>query len=371
MVAPRPTVRGACILARLARRGYNPTAVHLPIRISPARCSMLSTLAAALLLAAAPAQQQRADTSVAPLRREISRIAAESGATVGVTAVHVETGRRVSLRGGERFPMQSVYKLPIALQLLRLVDEGRVDLNRRIAVRPSDLRPGASTLANEHPRGGTFTLGDLMGRMASASDNTASDVVLRHAGAAAAVTAHLRAHGVRGVRVDRSEGRMALDFNGIAYAPEREAKAVQDTLRRRLTLAGRKAAVERYLTDPRDTSTPDGMAELLVRLQRGRFLRPSSRALLMRHLTETTTGANRLKALLPPGTVVAHKTGTSADVDGMTATVNDVGIVTLADGSHAAIAVLVKRSTRGVEPAERAIARISRAVYDHWSRPRR
>lgn len=330
---------------------------------------MLSTIAASLFIAAAQVAPQ--DTSTARLEREIARIAAESEATVGVTAVHVETGRRVSLRGGERFPMQSVFKVPIALQLLRRVDAGRVSLDRRVAVGPADFRPGHSPLAEEHPRGGAFTLRELLERTVSISDNTTSDVILRHAGGAAAVTANLRAHGVAGVRVDRSEGRLALDYHGIPYAPGREAKAVVDSLRAGLSPAQRKAAVERYLADPRDTSTPDGMADLLAKLQRGRFLRPASRALLMRFMTETPTGANRLKALLPPGTVVAHKTGTSGDIDGMTATVNDVGIVTLPDGSHVAIAVFVKRSTRGLEPAERAIARISRTVHDHWSRPRR
>ncbi|HEU4454087.1 MAG TPA: class A beta-lactamase [Longimicrobium sp.] len=327
---------------------------------------MLISVATSLLLAAA-APAQAADTSTAALQREIERIAAASAGTVGVTAIHIETGRRVSLRGGERFPMQSVYKLPIALQILRLADEGRVDLDRRVAVNRAELRPGISTLADDYPNGGTFVLRDLVERMASVSDNTASDVVLRFAGGPAAVTANLRAHGVQGVRVDRPEGRMALDFNGIPHAPGRDQARVVDSLVARLAPAHRRAAMERYLADPRDTSTPDGMAELLVKLQRGRFLRPGPRAELMRILTRTPTGPARLKGRLPAGTAVAHKTGTSATVAGITAVVNDVGIVTLPDGSHAAVAVLVKRSTRGPEAAERAIAAIARAVYDHWS----
>jgi beta-lactamase class A len=327
---------------------------------------MLISIATSLLLAAA-APAQTADTSTAALQREIGRVAAASGATVGVTAIHVETGRRVSLRGGERFPMQSVYKLPIALQLLRLADEGRVNLDRRVAVPRAELRAGASTLADEHPDGGTFTLRDLVERMVSTSDNTASDVVLRLAGGPAAVTANLRAHGVRGVRVDRPEGRLILDFSGIPYAPGRERKAVADSLFARVPAARQRTAMEAYLADPRDTATPDAMADLLVKLRRGRFLRPARRAELMRMLTRTPTGAARLKGRLPAGTVVAHKTGTSRTVAGTTAVVNDVGIVTLPDGSHAAIAVFVKRSTRGPEAAEGAIAAIARAVYDHWS----
>ena len=85
---------------------------------------------------------------------------------------------------------------------------------------------------------------------------------------------------------------------------------------------------------------------------------------------ETQTGPNRLRGMLPAGARVAHKTGTAGDADGITAVVNDVGIVTLPDGRRVAIAVFAKRSTRGQEAAERAIALISRAVYDRAARPR-
>ncbi|WP_243147428.1 serine hydrolase [Scytonema sp. UIC 10036] len=61
-------------------------------------------------------------------------------------------------------------------------------------------------------------------------------------------------------------------------------------------------------------------------------------------MIETSTGPNRIKGLLPKGTVVAHKTGTSATVNGVTAATNDVGLVTLPNGQHLAIAVFVSDS---------------------------
>ena len=331
---------------------------------------LTATLAASLLFSSPAAQTPSGDTtSLAALERRIERIAAESGATVGVTAIHVESGERVSVRGGERFPMQSVFKLPIALQLLRRVDAGAVRLDNEVVVLPAHHRYGHSPLA-EASRGDTvrLTVRELLRRMAGESDNTASDRLLELAGGAAAVTANLRRHGVDGVRLDRSEGRLALEANGVPYAPEREPLAVAERLIGQVAPDARRAATERYLIDPRDTSTPDGMARLLVLLHRGRLLRPASSALLTRILEETQTGPNRLKGMLPAGTVVAHKTGTSMVVDGMTATVNDVGLITLPDGAgHVAIAVFAKRSTRGTEAAERAIAQIARAAYDHWS----
>jgi len=326
---------------------------------------VLAALAASLILQAAPR-----DTS---LRAEVERIAAASGARIGVAVVRVETGESLlSVRGGEAFPMQSVFKLPLAIALLRRVDAGRVRLDASIPVTAADLRAGYSPVAERWPNGGgRYTVRELLRLAAGESDNTAADLLLPLAGGPAGVTRQLRALGISGVRVDRGEGRLALDFRGVAYAPGREAKRVSDSLAARVSAAGRQAAFEAYLRDPRDTATPDGMARLLVLLARGRLISPSSTTLLLGMMTETPTGPNRLRGLLPAGTRVAHKTGTAGDVGGVTAVVNDVGIVTLPDGSRVAIAVLAKRSARGTEAAERAIALISRAVYDRAARPRR
>jgi beta-lactamase class A len=85
-------------------------------------------------------------------------------------------------------------------------------------------------------------------------------------------------------------------------------------------------------------------------------------------MTETSTGLKRLKGRLPDGTVVAHKTGTSATVNGVTAATNDVGLVTLPNGRHLAIAVFVSDSTADTAIREEAIAKVARAVWDEWSK---
>jgi beta-lactamase class A len=318
-----------------------------------------------------------ADTtpSTAALEAEIARIAAESGGTVGVAAIHVESGERVAVNGRERFPMQSVYKVPIALQLLKRVEAGEVDLDQRVAVAKEDLRPGHSPMAEESPRGGEYTVRELLRRMVSESDNTASDVLLRLAGGPSAVTHLLWSEGWEGILVSRPEGLLALEFHAIPPGmggPHRQSRAAFDSVLVQIPMEMRKEGMRRYLADPRDTSTPEHMAALLVALQQGRLLTREHNALLLRLMTETPTGPRRLKGRLPAGTAVAHKTGTSGVLDGVTAVVNDVGIVTLPGGrGHVALAVFVKGAARGTGAAEDAIARISRAVYDHWTRPRR
>jgi beta-lactamase class A len=86
----------------------------------------------------------------------------------------------------------------------------------------------------------------------------------------------------------------------------------------------------------------------------------------MKVLTESTPGAKRLKGLLPAGTAVAHKTGTSGTQGGLTAATNDIGLLTLPNGKHVAIAVFVSDSPTDEATREAVIAKIARAVWDAW-----
>ena len=298
------------------------------------------------------------------LERAIKRLAESSGGIVGVTAVHIETGRRVALNGELRFPMASVYKLPIALQLLHKIDRGELRLSDQVTLSEHDFRPGHSPIvefANNKPL--TLTVERLLELMLGESDNSASDKLLGLAGGAAAVTARMRALDIAGIDISRPEGRLALDFWGVREPPPESewTLALFESMSEKGTPATREAAAIAYTNDPRDTSTPDAMAQLLVRVHRGEVLKGASMERLLQIMAKTQTGLARLKGLLPAGTPVAHKTGT------MGATTNDVGILTLPDGAgHVAIAVFVKGSTRDVPERERVIAEIARSIYDFF-----
>jgi beta-lactamase class A len=179
----------------------------------------------------------------------------------------------------------------------------------------------------------------------------------------------MRELGTLGVRVDRSEAQQSFDYHGVQDIPPQEEWTLGLFLRLfdEVAKIRRSASAKVFLDDPRDTSTPDDMAALLVRVQRGDALEPASTALLLDVMTRSKTGPRRLKGRLPPGTLVAHKTGTWGAWDGVRAAVNDVGIITLPNGGHIAIAVFVKGTNRGERAAERVIAHIARAVYDSWA----
>lgn len=196
------------------------------------------------------------------------------------------------------------------------------------------------------------------------SDNSATDVVLRQAGGPAAVTRAVRDLGIEGLRVDRSILRLLADLGGVTAIPPNEefsidryrevARGVSDEQRRR--------SADRFSVDPRDTTTPAAMVALLQAIWDGTRLSPASRDLLIDIMRRCQTGNARLKGLLPPGTVVAHKTGSLSE------SASDVGVVYLPDGAgHVIVAAYVKDgpSSRTAD-RERALAHAARAVHDYF-----
>ena len=71
-----------------------------------------------------------------------------------------------------------------------------------------------------------------------------------------------------------------------------------------------------------------------------------------------------MKGRLPAGTEVAHKTGSSGSRKGVSAATNDIGIITLPDGRHLAVAVFLRHSKAGAETRDATIARVARAAWD-------
>ena len=108
------------------------------------------------------------------------------------------------------------------------------------------------------------------------------------------------------------------------------------------------------------------MVKLLDKIYNGNLFSPASKDFLIKIMQQTTTGPNRIKGLLPPGTVVAHKTGTSpTNAAGLSPATNDAGVITLPNGKHVAIAVFVCNSTADEATREKVIANIAKAVYDY------
>src|SRR5579872_6274127 len=108
-----------------------------------------------------------------PLLERWRRIASETDGTVGVSALGPGSGRRLTLNGGERFPMASVCKLPIAAHILAMVGEGKLSLAGEIEIPVYDVYPGVSEVADRWPKQKRFPLDELLQLMVAKSDNTA------------------------------------------------------------------------------------------------------------------------------------------------------------------------------------------------------
>lgn len=305
------------------------------------------------------------DASLAKLEAEMARVAKVAGGTVGATAIHIESGRTANLNATEAFPMASTFKIPVAVQLLELVDRHQEQLDRMVTIEARDLHPGSGTLSQLFTKPGVMlSVRNLMELMLLISDNSATDILLRLAGGPARVTAKMRSLGLEGIHVNRPTAGLIADYVGATGLPH-EMEWTPDMWQVKLESvppAGRREAAAKFQTDVRDTATPADMARLLVRVHKQELLKPASAALLVDILRRCQTGDARLKGLLPAGTVVAHKTGSM----GVTIT-NDVGIITLPEGAgHVALAVYVKGSDQPLAARERAIAEIARTVHDYF-----
>lgn len=286
------------------------------------------------------------------LHKQIAAIAKDAKGKVGVYASVLEDeedNKEVLLNADERFAMQSVVKLPIAMTVLNKIDidreQGRTDpfqLETKVFVSRDDFVPSymRSPIRDGNPDGVELSVRQLLRYAISDSDGTAADVLQRLAGGASAVQDFLDLIDIGEMKVKHSHREFGANWE-LQYE---------------------------------NWTTPRGAYELLYTLwlaspniNRSTRHSKESYELLVKYMTESNNPPNRLKGMLPPGTPVAHKTGTGGTRNGITSATNDVGIITLPNGKHVAIAVFVGDSSADERTRERVIARIAKAVFDTWA----
>jgi len=268
------------------------------------------------------------------LRDQIIELSKPAKGIVGVSVLNLEDRDTVNYNGNSRLVMQSVMKLPIAMAVLHLVDIGKVSLTQTIHIKKKDLPKTYSPLRDKYPDGNVdISIGDLLGYMVSQSDNDACDILINFLGGPDQVEDYLTMTlKLKGINIEATEADMGKDWN------------VQYT----------------------NWCKPKAMINLIDAFYTGKALMPASRDFLYKIMTETTTSPGRIKGLLPAGTVVAHKTGSSdTNAAGVTAGTNDVGIITLPNGKHVAIAVFITNSNADAATRDAVIAKIAKAVYDY------
>ncbi len=302
-----------------------------PMKV-PIRLHALFILIALLLPLEMLAQLSRQ----AILKSSIQRIIDTSRGRIGIGIAGLDFKDSLSFNGKGRFPMQSVFELPLAIAVLDAVDRGRLALTQVIHIPAASLDKDTwGPLVRDFPaRDIDITLADLLRYSISKSDNNACDALFKLYNGTGAVNNFIHRAGISGMAVAATEGEM------------KRAWSVQYT----------------------NWCQPDAMLQLLRLFYEGMLLRPASNKYLMKLMKESENPSTRIKGMLPANAVVAHKTGSSnTNAQGIKAATNDVGIITLPDGRHYALVVFVSDYPGGNERGEQMIAQISRLVWDYFT----
>ncbi|PUB32711.1 beta-lactamase class A [Elizabethkingia sp. YR214] len=271
------------------------------------------------------------------LDSKINAIVKDKKATVGVSVLGFENAFAYNKNGNEKLPMQSVFKFHIASAVLDLVDKGTLSLDQKILVKKEDLLENTwSPLRDKYPAGNVnVPLSEIIEYTVALSDNNGCDFLLRLIGGMEAVQKFMNGKGVKGFQIKYNEEDMHKDWN---------------------------AQYENY-------STPNSAVQVLKKFYNGKLLSKTSTDYLMKVMLGTKTGLNKMVEQLPKDTPVARKTGSSGkNKDGLTGAENEIGIITLPNGNHYALAVFVVNSMESDTVNCKMISDISKAVWDGFNK---
>lgn len=287
---------------------------------------------------------------------------------VGVSVASVDQGWLVSSKGERKLPQQSVSKLWVAMTVLDAIDQGRFTLETPLTITRADFtvfhQPIAALVKDGQPY--HTTVGEVMRRAMTMSDNTCNDKLLRLVGGPDAVRDFIARRGLGPIRFGPGERLLQAGTAGLEWRPEYSIGNSFSLARARLAPAVRKAAFEAYVADPPDGAAPLAIAGALARLQRGELLSPSSTSWLTATMQSSRTGRMRLRGAVPVGWQFGHKTGTGQDLGGRTAGYNDVGVLTAPDGRAYGVAVMIGDTGRPIrERQELMQAVVSAVVASH------
>jgi len=270
------------------------------------------------------------------LRKKLAAISSGYKATVGVAVIHLERGDTVTLHNDAQYPMQSTYKFPLALAVLHQADQGKIRLDQKIHISKEDLMEDTwSPLKKDYPKGNVeLTIAKLLAYSVSQSDNIACDLLFNLMKGPLNVNNYVHGLGIKDIEILNTEREMHSNSD-LQY---------------------------------KNRCSPMAMTKLLEGFYEKKYLSDSLTRFLIRLMTESTNSSNRIRGMLPKGTIVAHKTGTGSLKHAIIPACNDIGIITMPDGSHVALSVFVSRSAESYAVTEKLIAMLAKEVFDYFNK---
>ncbi|MBO9690619.1 CGA/CIA family class A beta-lactamase [Chryseobacterium sp.] len=271
------------------------------------------------------------------LEQKINSIIKNKKATVGVSVLGFENGFKYDKNADKKLPMQSVFKFHIAAAVLNAVDQGKLSLDQKIKLDQSNLLENTwSPLRDKYPAGNVeIPLSEVIEYTVAKSDNNGCDILLRLLGGTQKVQKFMDSKGVKGFQIKYNEEDMHKDWS-VQY--------------------------ENY-------STTKSAVNVLKKFYDGKLLSKKSTDYLMKVMFSTSTGLNKIVEQLPKNTPVARKTGASGKNEaGLTGAENEIGIITLPNGKHYALAVFISNSMETDVVNCRMISDISREVWEYFNK---
>jgi len=229
---------------------------------------------------------RHAPNKLAKAHSALKAIETSTGGRLGVATLDIGGSLAIDYKADQRYPMCSTFKFMAVAATLKRIDDKADKLDRIISYGEADLLEYAP-IARQHVQEGGMTLSALCAAAIEYSDNTAANLLLQEMGGPPALTRFARSIGDPVTRLDRNEPTLNEAIHG----------------------------------DPRDTTSPAAMLADMRRILLGDVLLPASRTQIDAWLAGNTTGAERLRAGLPPDWQVGDKTGNGAT------TLNDIAII--------------------------------------------
>lgn len=291
-----------------------------------------------------------------------------SGAEMGVSLLHIESGTAININADTGFPMASVLKIPVLCAAFEAMAAGAFTLDDRweLTYPLKNIGSGILTYLQD---GLQPTVRDLLTLMIIISDNTATDMVMRKVGVPQ-IDGLMKAWGLPNIH-------LAFDIRGIfddMFGPEfaDPNRYFGDWRQKRTPPEGKRDGHAYSGGADNNAATPREMTRLCAMIYQGEVLNRAACDGMLHILLQQTLN-QRLPRYLPYGVPFAHKTGTLSGIR------NDAGVLYATEQDHIALTVFSRWAAEAVgtdkvaewarcDAIDSAFGHIGRAVYDYYNR---
>jgi beta-lactamase class A len=338
-------------------------------------------------------KQSSTPPELAKLRAEIVKISKEVRGQMGLYAKHVETGKELAIDADKIFPLGSVFKIPVMMEVFRQAHDGLISMDEKLKLESRNYCIGSGILQYLSP-GLELSVRDLVTLMIMATDNTASEVLWKRIGIQR-VNMLIRELGLaktsiylpwregflltmgKGPFKDLSVQEAARTWKGLSDLDRMKVLNDVDTEFANLSIADfrkeyenlygvkeeKKFKTQREYDQVFDNiGTPREIGILLEKIFRGEVVsKDASREMLS--LMTRNIGGSAFPQYLSDDVLVASRSGITAG------SVNNAGVIYINSDSHLVLCIFCKRlEEKNPEKTQQAEARIAKLLYDHFSK---